>query len=504
MLAGLPYISAAERGKISKDKKRILGWEEAGIMTKTYDIAILGGGVGGYTAAIRAAQLGKTVALIERDKLGGTCLHRGCIPTKALLKSAELYAEMKHGGEFGVTAEGLSFNMKQAQARKNGVVDKLHKGVQYLMKKNKIDVYSGNGRLIGPSIFSPRSGSIAFEGEDGEAETIVSGHLILATGSRPKTLSGIVPDGKRILQSDDALNLQELPKSVLIVGGGVIGVEFASMLHDLGVETTIVEYEDRLIPLEDEAVSKELQKRFKKDGVQVVTGARVLPETVRSGEEGVELTAEQDGKPVVYRAELMIVAVGRAANTEGIGLENTDIVVDRGFVRTDGFLQTAESHIYAVGDVNGRMQLAHAAAHQAVTAVEHIAGLAPHAFDSHLVPRCVYTRLQVASLGLTEKQAVAAGKRVKVGKFPFQALGKAMVQGETDGFVKVVADKDTDDLLGVHMIGPHVTEHISEAALAGFLNASAWEVGRAIHPHPTLSEALAEAMLSVDGLALNL
>ncbi len=473
-------------------------------MTKSYDIAILGGGVGGYTAAIRAAQLGKTVALVERDKLGGTCLHRGCIPTKALLRSAEIYAEIKHGSEFGVSAAGLSFDMKQAQARKNGIVDKLHKGVQYLMKKNKIDVYRGVGRLIGPSIFSPRSGSIAFEGEDGESETIVSSHLILATGSRPKTLPGLVPDGKRILLSDDALNLQELPQSVLIVGGGVIGVEFASLLHDLGVETTILEYEDRLIPLEDEAVSKELQKRFKKEGIQVVTGARVQPESVRADDAGVELSAEKAGENAVYNAELVIVAVGRAANTDGIGLENTDIVVDRGFVRTDGFLQTAESHIYAVGDVNGRMQLAHAAAHQAVTAVEHIAGLTPHVFEANQVPRCIYTRLQVACLGLTEQQAVAAGKRIKVGKFPFQALGKALVQGETDGFVKVVADKDTDDLLGVHMIGPHVTEFISEAALAGFLNASAWEVGRAIHPHPTLSEALAEAMLSVEGLALNL
>ncbi|MCL6460054.1 MAG: FAD-dependent oxidoreductase, partial [Gorillibacterium sp.] len=265
-------------------------------MSKTYDIAVLGGGVGGYTAAIRAAQLGMSVALVERDKLGGTCLHRGCIPTKALLRSAEIYAEAKNGGEFGVITEGVSLDMTRVQARKDSIVDKLHKGVQYLMKKNKIDVYHGSGRLIGPSIFSPRSGSIAFEGQNGESETIVSGHLILATGSRPRTLQGLVPDGKRILLSDEALQLQELPKSALIVGGGVIGVEFASMLHDFGVETTIIEYEDRLISLEDEEISQELQKRFKKDGIRIVTGARVIAESVIASETGVRLLAERAGE----------------------------------------------------------------------------------------------------------------------------------------------------------------------------------------------------------------
>ncbi|MBC8079408.1 MAG: dihydrolipoyl dehydrogenase [Gorillibacterium sp.] len=473
-------------------------------MSKTYDIAVLGGGVGGYTAAIRAAKLGMSVALVERDKLGGTCLHRGCIPTKALLRSAEVYAESKNGGEFGVITDHVSLDMTRVQARKDSIVDKLHKGVQYLMKINKIDVYNGTGRLIGPSIFSPRSGSIAFEGANGESETIVSGHLILATGSRPRMLAGLVPDGKRILLSDDALHLEILPKSVIIVGGGVIGVEFASMLSDFGVETTVIEYEDRLIPLEDEEISQELQKRFKKDGIRVVTGARVIAESVNVSETGVHLLAERAGEQLEYAADLVIVAIGRLGNTEGIGLENTDITLEKGYIKTDGFMQTAVNHIYAVGDVNGRMQLAHAAAHQAVTAIERIAGLSPHSFEANLVPRCIYTRFQVASLGLTEKQAAAQGKKVKVGKFPFRALGKALVYGETGGFVKVVADKDNDDLLGVHMIGAHVTEHISEAALAGFLNASAWEVGHAVHPHPTLSEAMAEAMLAVDGLALNI
>ncbi|MEO3944431.1 dihydrolipoyl dehydrogenase [Gorillibacterium sp. CAU 1737] len=473
-------------------------------MSKPYEVVVLGGGIGGYTAAIRAAQLGKTVALVEKEKLGGTCLHRGCIPTKAMLRSAEVYAEFREAAEFGIEAEGFQINMGKVQERKNRIVEQLHKGVQFLMKKNKIDVYSGMGRLIGPSIFSPRAGSVAVELAGGETETLVPEHLILATGSRPRSLPGLVPDGKRILTSDEALELQEVPKSVIIIGGGVIGSEFASLLSDMGSEVTIVEFADRLLPMEDKDVSVELARRFKKDGVKVLTGARVLPESVQADGEGVKLSAEQASGIAELSAELAIVAVGRVANTEGIGLENTDIVVDRGFIRTNEYMQTAENHIYAVGDVNGRMQLAHAAAHQAIAAVERIAGMEAHPFRVEEVPRAVYTRLQVASLGLTEQEAKDAGRTIKVGKFPFKALGKALVQGETAGFVKVVTDAATNDLLGVHMVGGHVTELIGEASLASFLNATAWEAGQAIHPHPTLSEALAEAMLAVDGNAINM
>ncbi|WP_058303759.1 dihydrolipoyl dehydrogenase [Gorillibacterium timonense] len=473
-------------------------------MSKSYEIVVLGGGVGGYTAAIRAAQLGKSVALVEKEKLGGTCLHRGCIPTKALLRSAEVYAEFHEAEDYGIEAEAFRVNMGKVQERKNRIVEQLHKGVQFLMKKNKIDVYAGMGRLIGPSIFSPRAGSVAVELADGETETLVPEHLILATGSRPRSLPGLVPDGKRILTSDEALELPEIPRSVIIIGGGVIGCEFASLLSDMGAEVTMVEYADRLLPMEDKDISAELARRFKKDGIRVLTGARVLPETVSADEREVRLNAEQSSGTVELTADIAIVAVGRIANTEGIGLENTDIVLDRGFIRTDDYLQTAENHIYAVGDVNGKMQLAHAAAHQAVAAVERIAGMAAHPFRVQEVPRCVYTRLQVASLGISEQEAKDAGRSVKIGKFPFKALGKALVQGETGGFVKVVADRESDDILGVHMIGGHVTELIGEASLAGFLNASAWEAGQAIHPHPTLSEALAEAMLAVDGKALNL
>lgn len=477
---------------------------EGNRMSKSYEVVVLGGGVGGYTAAIRAAQLGKRVALVEKEKLGGTCLHRGCIPTKALLRSAEVYAEFREAGEYGIETDGFRVNMDKVQERKNRIVEQLHKGVQFLMKKNKIDVYSGTGRLIGPSIFSPRAGSVAVESADGDTETLVPEHLILATGSRPRSLPGLVPDGKRILTSDDALELTEAPRSAVIIGGGVIGCEFASLLSDFGADVTVVEYADRLLPQEDKDVSAELARRFKKDGVRLLTGARVLAESVRTEEDGVRLSAELASGVTELAADIVIVAVGRIGNTEGIGLENTDIIVDRGFIRTDDYMQTAVAHIYAVGDVNGKMQLAHAAAHQAVSAVERIAGMEGHPFRVREVPRCVYTRLQVAGIGESEQEAKDAGRRVKVGKFPFKALGKALVQGETGGFVKVVADADSGDLLGVHMVGGHVTELIGEASLAGFLNATAWEAGQAIHPHPTLSEALAEAMLDVDGSALNL
>jgi dihydrolipoamide dehydrogenase len=473
-------------------------------MSKSYEIVVLGGGIGGYTAAIRAAQLGKRVALVEKEKLGGTCLHRGCIPTKALLRSAEVCADLREAGQYGIEAEGFRVNMGKVQERKTRIVEQLYKGVQFLMKKNKIDVYAGTGRLIGPSIFSPRAGSVAVELADGETETLVPEHLILATGSRPRLLPGLVPDGERILTSDEALELQEVPQSVIIVGGGVIGCEFASLLADFGAEVTIVEYADRLLPQEDKEVSAELARRFKKDRVRLLTGARVLAETVRTEGAEVRLRVESAAGELELAAAVAIVAVGRIGNTEGIGLENTDIVVDRGFIRTDDYMQTALGHIYAVGDVNGKLQLAHAAAHQGITAVERIAGLGGHPFRLREVPRCVYTRLQVACIGESEQEALDAGRRVKIGKFPFKALGKALVQGETGGFVKVVADADTNDLLGVHMVGSHVTELIGEASLAGLVNASAWEVGQAIHPHPTLSKALAEAMLAVEGSALNL
>ncbi|OXM88150.1 dihydrolipoyl dehydrogenase [Paenibacillus rigui] len=474
-------------------------------MTQAFDIVVLGGGTGGYIAAIRAAQLGKTVAIVERDKLGGTCLHRGCIPSKALLRSAEVYANTLDGDRFGVETASVQLNFSKVQSRKLGVVEQLHRGIQYLMSKHKIAVFYGNGRLLSPSIFSPRSGQVSVELSDDEIVTLVPDKLIIATGSRPRNLPGLETDGRYILNSDHALELEELPESMVIIGGGVIGVEWASMLHDFGVKVTIVEYAPRLLPTEDADISKEMERLLKKRGVEVLTGALVLPETVNITEGRVQLNLEHKGEQKSLMADKVLVSVGRQANVEGIGLlENTDVKIENGVIRVNEFMQTNVSHIYAIGDVNGGLQLAHVAGHEGIIAVEHASGLHPHTFNAHQVPRCVYTRPEAASLGQTEQQAKDAGHDVVVGRVPFTAIGKALVHGEADGFVKVIADKKTNDILGVHMIGAHVTDYISEAALAQLLDATPWEVGQAIHPHPTLSEALGEAMLAIDGRAIGI
>ncbi|MGQ3477532.1 dihydrolipoyl dehydrogenase [Paenibacillus sp. TY11] len=473
-------------------------------MTIHCDVAILGGGTGGYVAAIRAAQLGKEVVIIEKDKLGGTCLHRGCIPSKALLRSAEVYATIKESAQYGIETSGAQLVFPKVQERKEAVVEQLHQGVQFLMRKNKITVLSGKGRVIGPSIFSPKSGAVAVELEDGEMEMIVPAHLIIATGSRPRVLSGLEPDGEFILSSDEALTMEELPASLIIVGGGVIGVEWASMLIDFGVEVTVVEAANRLIPTEDEDVSREMQRLLTKRGVKVLTGSQVLAETYGKDEEGVQIDVQKGEETETLSASKLLISVGRQANVENIGLENTDIRVERGFISVNEHLQTNEPHIYAIGDCIGGLQLAHAASHEGLQAVHHLAGEEFHSVPNHLIPRCIYTRPEAASVGLTEQEARERGHQVKTGKFPFQAIGKSLVYGSRDGFVKVVADEETNDILGVHMIGTHVTDLISEAALAQLLDATPWEVGQLIHPHPTLSEILGEAMLAVDGQAIGI
>ncbi|MGG1618611.1 dihydrolipoyl dehydrogenase [Paenibacillus sp. NRS-1782] len=473
-------------------------------MTIHCDVAILGGGTGGYVAAIRAAQLGKEVVIIEKDKLGGTCLHRGCIPSKALLRSAEVYATIKESTQYGIETSGAQLVFPKVQERKEAVVEQLHQGVQFLMRKNKITMLSGKGRVIGPSIFSPKSGAVAVELEDGEMETVVSAHLIIATGSRPRALPGLEPDGEFILSSDEALMMEELPASLIIVGGGVIGVEWASMLNDFGVEVTVVEAANRLIPTEDEDVSREMQRLLTKRGVKVLTGSQVLAETYGKDEEGVQIDVQKGEEIETLSASKLLISVGRQANVENIGLENTDIRVERGFISVNEHLQTNEPHIYAIGDCIGGLQLAHAASHEGLLAVHHLSGEVVHSVPNHLIPRCIYTRPEAASVGLTEQEARERGHQVKTGKFPFQAIGKSLVYGSRDGFVKVVADEKTNDILGVHMIGTHVTDLISEAALAQLLDATPWEVGQLAHPHPTLSEILGEAMLAVDGQAIGI
>ncbi|NHM32172.1 dihydrolipoyl dehydrogenase [Neobacillus terrae] len=472
-------------------------------MAQEYDLVIVGGGTGGYVAAIRASQLGLKTAIVEKGKLGGTCLHKGCIPSKALLRSAEVFATAKKSEEYGVVTGEVSYNFVKIQERKNKIIDQLHKGVKHLMKQGKIDVFEGTGRILGPSIFSPMPGTISVEMNSGEEnEMLLPKNVIVATGSRPRSLPGLEIDGELVITSDEALSMESLPESIIIVGGGVIGIEWASMLSDFGVEVTVIEYADRIIPTEDKEISKEMQRLMKKKGIKIVTSAKVLPETL-SKENGVSISAEVKGEAKEFKGEKILVSVGRQANVEGIGIENTEIQVERGFIQTNEFFQTKESHIYAIGDVIGGLQLAHVASHEGIIAVEHIAGEDTHTLDYNLVSKCIYSNPEVAQVGLTEDQAKEQGFNIKTGKFSFRAIGKALVFGESDGFVKIVADKDTDDILGVHMIGPHVTDMISEAGLAMVLDATPWEVANTIHPHPTLSEAIGEAALAVDGKAIH-
>jgi len=475
-------------------------------MAREYDVVIVGGGTGGYVAAIRASQLGLKTALVEKEKVGGTCLHRGCIPSKALLRSAEVYSTSKnHAAEYGVTIDNVTLDFSRVQQRKDDIVHQLHSGVKALMKKGKIDIFEGTGRILGPSIFSPMPGTISVElNAGGENEMLIPKNVIVATGSRPRSLPGLQFDGEYVLSSDDALQMTELPSSMIIVGGGVIGIEWASMLNDFGVEVTVIEYADRIIPTEDIDISNEMKKLLTKKGIKFVTGAKVQSETLKVSEGRVTISAEVAGSEQSFTADKMLVSVGRQANVEGIGIENTDIIVEKGFISVKNTFQTKESHIYAIGDVIGGLQLAHVASHEGITAVEHIAGHKIEPIDYTKVSRCIYSSPEAASVGLTEQQAKDAGLEVKVGKFPFKAIGKALVFGESDGFVKIVADAITDDVLGVHMIGPHVTDMISEAGLAMVLDAAAWEIGHTIHPHPTLSEIMGEAALAVDGKAIHM
>jgi dihydrolipoamide dehydrogenase len=466
-----------------------------------FDVVVLGGGTGGYVAAIRGAQLGLKVALVEKAKVGGTCLHRGCIPSKAYLRSAELLHTFQNSREFGITSEGVALDFGAVFARKEKIVANLHKGVEGLLKKSGVSVVQGTGALVPPSIFAP-NGLVSVM-VDGEQELLEFGKIIVATGSRPKTM-GIPIDGTHTMTSDEALEREALPKSVIIIGGGVIGMEWASLYNDFGVAVTVLEFLPRILPTEDEEVAAELDKQMRRRKVNIVTGAAVDSASVKVENGEVSLNAKVGDEVQRFTAEAVLISVGREPVTTGIGLENREKATygKGGFVEVNGFCQTGDRNLYAIGDVTGG-GLAHVAAHQGIIAMEHIAGQDPHPFDMRKVSRCVYTRPEVAAVGYTEAEATEKGFEVKVGKFPFRGIGKALVHGEVDGFAKIVADAKTGDLLGVHMIGPDVTNFISEAGLAMVLNASAWEIGQTIHPHPTLSEILGEAALAVDGRAIH-
>ena len=464
-------------------------------MTQVYDVVFIGGGPGGYVAAVRASQLGLKTAVVEKAKLGGTCLHAGCIPTKALLRSAEIYTNTKNAEEFGIIAPEVGVDFSKVQARKEATTDRLFKGVEHLMKKGNIDVYDGFGSLL-------KADAVSVKLNDGEEVLLNAKNVIIATGSRPRTLPGLEADGQYVMTSDEALQMKEIPESIIIVGGGVIGMEWASLLSDFGSKVTVLEYADRILPTEDKEVSKEMQRLMKKKGIKIVTSAKVLPETIEKGD-GVSIKAELKGKETAYSADKVLVSVGRQPLVEGIGLENTAVELNRGFIATNEYYLTNEPNVYAIGDVIGGLQLAHVASHEGLIAVEHIAGKNPTPLDPNLVSKCVYTSPEVASVGLTEDQAIEKGYEVKVGKFPFRAIGKALVLGESDGFVKFVADAKTNKLIGAHMVGPSVTDMITEAALAQVLEATSMDVAGMIHPHPSLNEAIGEAALAVEGIALH-
>ena len=469
-----------------------------------YDVAIIGSGPAGYTAAIRGAQLGLKVALIEKTNvLGGTCLHVGCIPTKALLFNAELWDHLKHAEEYGIAGvDGRSLNWEAVQKRKDAIVTKHTKGLEFLMKKHKITVISGYGRLTGGAKDGVHTIALENTGAGGTPSEVKSKNVILATGSDAKTMLGLAPDD-RILTNIEILAINQVPKSLVVIGAGAVGVEFASIFCSFGTEITIVEFLPRIMPPEDEDISKELARLYKKRGIDVNTSAKV--EKIEKTETGVKVTwTGSNGKSVEKEAEKVLVAVGRSPRTENLGIEKTKIELDRGFVKVDGAQETAEPGIYAIGDiVAGFPQLAHVGSMSGIVAVTKIAGKTFRSVRRDRIPAATYSEPQIGSVGLTEAQAKEKGYEVKVGKFPFAGNSKATIVGSHDGFVKIVSDAKYGEILGVHILGPQATELIAEAVAVMDLEGTVDELMFTIHAHPTLSESMLDAYAAVYGMAIN-
>ncbi len=455
--------------------------------TAKYDIVIVGSGPGGYVAAIRAGQLGlKTLVVEKDDKLGGTCLHVGCIPTKDLLLNADVYDYFKNGKEFGIVSKEFSIDWAAIQARKTKVVTKLSKGIEFLFKKNKVETLQGYGRLAGP-------GRITVTDAKGQKRELQAAKVVLATGSEAKTFAGFEPDGKTILTNKEILALPALPKSMVIMGAGAVGVEFASIFHRFGVKVTILEMLPRAVPLEDEEISAELEKSFRHQGIALETQAKVEKATKTATGISVSYT-RPDGKPQSIEAETLLVAVGRSPNTQNVGLEGTRAKLERGFLKVDPYMQTDEPGVYAIGDIVASSPLlAHVASREGIVAVTHAAGKPVEPINYGQIPNCTYCEPEVSSVGMTERQAREKGHKVRIGKFPFAANSKATILGAREGFVKVVSDEKYGEILGVHMIGPRVTEMIAEAVVAMRLEGTVEDLAYAIHPHPTLTEAVMEA-----------
>lgn len=469
-------------------------------MAEQFDVAIIGSGPGGYVAAVRGAQVGLKVAIIEKEKdmrMGGTCGLRGCIPTKALLQAAHLYEKAQHFADWGITVENLGFDFEQVQKRKGDVVAKNSAGVSYLMKKNKVTTFNGFGKILGKS-------KIEVALADGKKEIVEAKNIIIATGSVVRPIPGFEVDGKQVVNSDQILELNHVPKSMIVMGSGAVGVEFASVYHRFGCETTIIELMDRIVPMEDAEVSKELQRVFKKSGIKCETGIKL--DKMTKSKTGVKVSGKNaKGADVEFEAEMLLVAVGRMPYLDGLGLENTKVVKNpRGTIKVNEYCETDEPNVYAIGDVIDTAWLAHLASKEGCLVVEKIAGKKVEPIKHNLVPNCTYCDPEVASVGLTEAKAKDAGYDVKIGKFPFSASGKARILGETDGFIKIVSEKKYDEVLGVHIIGPHATELLAEACVAMALEATAESIANTIHAHPTVSESMMEAAEGVHDLTIHM
>ena len=467
-----------------------------------YDVIVIGSGPGGYPAAIRASQLGLKVAIIEKESLGGVCLNWGCIPTKALIKSAQVYDYVKHSANYGITTTGVNHDFGAVIKRSRGVADKMSKGVQFLMKKNKIDVIMGYGKVMS-------KGKVEVKDAEGKTQIIETKYIVIATGGRSRELPNLKQDGKKVIGYREAMVLPTQPKSMIIVGSGAIGVEFAYVYNSMGTKVIIVEFLPRIVPVEDEDISRELEKQYRKQGIEIMTNASV--ESLDTSGALVKAKVKQlDGSFVTLEADIVLSAVGVVSNIENIGLEQNGIKAEKGRVIVDKFQQTNVAGIYAIGDCSPGQALAHVAAKEGINAAEHIAyqekkhAHLPEGIDYNNVPGCTYCIPEISSVGYTEKAAKEAGYEIKVGKFPFMASGKASASGATEGFVKVIFDAKYGEFLGCHMIGMNVTEMIAEAVVARKLETTAHEILNAIHPHPTMSEGLKEAVAAAYGEAIDI
>ncbi|MCP4203701.1 MAG: dihydrolipoyl dehydrogenase [bacterium] len=465
-------------------------------MSDEKDLVVLGSGPGGYVAAIRAAQLGLSVAVVEKDpSFGGTCLHRGCIPTKALLHTASVLDQAREAGKFGVAVSSAVLDLDKAQSYKRGVVDKNASGIDYLFKKNKIEGIHGFGRLVAPT-------RVEVRGSDGAMRTLWARFVLIATGSVPREVPMAPTDGIRLLNSDHILNVDRVPASLAVIGSGAVGSEFASIFRSFGSEVTLVEMLPRILPLEDEEVSKELARSFKKRGIKIKTDTKLAGTEPGSG--GVSVLLDKNGSTESLAAEMLLVAIGRAPVTHGIGLEGAAVATAKGYVEVNEHMQSSVPHIYAIGDVVATPWLAHVASAEGILAAEHMAGEKTYPLNYDQVPSVTYCEPEVGSVGLTEAEARERGFDVAVGKFPFSASGKAAIEGKTSGFVKVVRETRHDELLGVHIIGPKATDLIAEACVALKIESTTEDLFRTIHAHPTLSEAMAEAAHAAAGHAIHI